>query len=174
MEEEIKLSYTLKPEDYRKLISILVRRKNHTARYLIMFLLGAALTVMSFWYVFRSEAGLFGKIAFPLMAVLLTVLNGYRYFCTDMQAETMLRNVDKQGGVNRNYWKEHNLSVQGNRLLLKYGSEAQTALCSSVRFEEHEDLWIVWTENRPFDLIPKTSCGRDEISEFRMSLTENA
>lgn len=172
MEEEIKLNYTPKQEDYRKLIAILVRRKNHTARYLIMFLLGAALTVISGWYAFHSDAGLFARIAFPLMAVLLTVLNGYRYFCTGLQTETMLKNVDRQGGVNRDYWKEHTLSVQGNRLILKYGSEAQMTLCASAWVEEHAELWIVWAENRPFDLIPKAACSKEEVSEFGKFLKE--
>ena len=166
-------AYTPDKDDYQQLIRVLVVRNSRTKKNLIMFLMGIVLVVLSFWYVLRpgNEIRTAARIFFPSAAIFLALVSTFRYCCINAQVRLMMRNIEKQNVLQPEYWQEHQLTVSGDELQLTYGETRQSVPLSSAVMEEEGKIWLIWSDDRIFDLIPKEDQTAELISELQSRIT---
>ena len=114
-----------------------------------------------------------GKNVSPIIRVLMGIgsllwagQTVFSYGCYKARAKMMLTNQadqDKSG----DFWKEHRLQLQGNKVSLSYGGKSASIDCAQITgMQETENLTLLMSGNGIFEIVPKSVSEQDDFKAF--------
>ena len=122
-----------------------------------------------------------GKNVSPVIRVLMGIASllwaaqtVFSYGCYRIRAKMMLTNQadqDKSG----DFWKEHRLQLQGNKVNISYGGKSASLNCSQITgMQETEHLTLLMSGSGIFEIVPKSVSEREDFKAFLQEIRDTA
>ena len=162
--------YTVTEENYLTMARYLLRKKRDSGLFPLGRLLLKTVVQMGLvaWLVIAQGDGVETGLKAVLIAssAIWALLSLFQYFCLDLRARQMLAQ-SKRDPQAADFWKEHRLSLKGDRLELRFGATVLELPCPQLTaFEKAEDLTLILRGKDIFELVPETVTSRRDWPAF--------
>jgi len=159
----MKLTYTVTENDYIRLLTQLIRKKDRRPFAMVtLFLLTAGQMILIAWLcVYRLERERWAF--FIVWSVLIAAFTVLRRCTVRARARGTLYRLKANAQLPADYWKPHRLEETEDGLRLTYGDVRM--LCPPGHFggyEEHDELLYLYADAGIFDIIPAAALASPE------------
>ena len=163
--------YTVTEEEYKESARALLNKKSRIPKLLfstvIQMGMVTALNLM-------TDATPWMKWALAGLSLIWAVLSLLQNGLLGLRSKWML-NMLKKNDKTGEFWKEHQLSLIGDELRLRYGKVSNALPCREITsFEKTENMLLIRHENLIFDIVPKAVTETEEWTAFLQEVDEKS
>ncbi len=160
--------YTVTKDDFTEMSVHLMKQKSaKTSSKIKLVLFTVVQMAVIAWLIVT------GKNVSPTIRVLMGIASliwagqtVFSYGCYKARAKMMLTNQadnDKSG----DFWKEHRLQLQRNKVSISYGGKNASIECAQITgTKETENLTLLMSGNGIFEIVPKSVSKREDFKAF--------
>ncbi|MBQ6195967.1 MAG: hypothetical protein IJK47_00855 [Lachnospiraceae bacterium] len=168
--------YTVTKDDFTEMTVYLMKQKSAKLSSKIKLVLFTVVQMAVIAYLI-----VIGKNVSPILRVLMGVFSllwagqtVFTYGFYKARARMMLTNQadsDKSG----DFWKEHRLQLQGDKVNITYGDKKASVECAQITgTQETENLLLLMSGNGIFELVPKTVAEKQDFRDFLAGIRKTA
>lgn len=157
--------YRISEENYIDMLRYVLRSRECRPMRLLFF---AILTVGQMawvaYMVLTAEMSTTMRTFLCVWSVVLAVINILYRALRPQRACNTFRRLQKTGQIEKEYWGEHTLRVDGGEVRLSFGKTKLECFCSEVTLVDRGSALLLFARNTTLDIFPyKTAAERDAL-----------
>lgn len=157
--------YRISEENYIDMLRYVFRSRECRPMRLLFF---AILTVGQMaWVAYMictAEMSAAVRTFLCVWSVVLAVINILYRVLRPQRARNTFRRLQKTGQIEREYWGEHTLRVDGGEVRLSFGKTKLECFCSEVTLADRGSALLLFARNTTLDIFPYgTTAERDAL-----------
>ena len=168
--------YTVTKDDFTEMSVYLMKQKSAKTSSKIKLVLFTVvqMAVIGWLIVTGTEVKPIIRVLMGIASLIWAFQTVFSYGFYRVRAKMMLTNQadqDKSG----DFWKEHRLQLQGNKVNISYGGKNASISCAQITgTQETENLTLLMSGNGIFEIVPKSVAERDDFKAFLQEIRETA
>lgn len=178
----MKLQYKVSEENYIEMLEAQIKRQNKSFKTVLITLL-CTVGQMGMLIYFIARGAITGKHIYILgaMSLVITALNLLYRFTVRRRAKVSLEKLKLRDNIKPDFWKEHELRLDQDKLTIRYGSLRSTYATQEINgCSELDSAFLLYCSGVVADIIPYSALeNKDEFIDalenaYNSKLKENA
>ena len=168
--------YTVSKDDFMEMTVYLMKQKSAktSSKVKLVLFTVVQMAVIAYLIVIGKNVSPILRILMGVFSLLWAAQTIFSYGFYKARAKMMLTNQadnDKSG----DFWKEHRLQLQGDKVNITYGDKKASVECAQITgTQETENLLLLMSGNGIFELVPKTVAEKQDFRDFLAGIRKTA